>query len=266
MARPAFQIASLGFHEVTDQPWETGFQRPGAAPFTLARDAFARCLDLIAAGPLAPSLVHGVEWNRPGRHLLLTFDDGGKSALHAAEALSRRGWRGHFFIVTSRIGSRTFLGRSEIRLLHDGGHLIGSHSHTHPNIFRELPPARMMQEWRVSSDTLSDLLGVPCQAAAVPGGDISGAVLSSAAEAGFRFLFTVEPELSPRQVSGCWVLGRCLIKAGMSPARVSELARGQGWGSALLVRRLKVAARRALPPLYRRFVRQRTREWEPEAT
>lgn len=265
-AHPSLRIAALGFHEVTDRPRETGFQRPGAAPFTLSPDAFRRCLDLIGAGPLAPSLVGDIDWNQPDRHLLLTFDDGGKSALHAAEELERRGWRGHFFIVTNRIGARTFLSRSEIRLLHDGGHLIGSHSHTHPNIFRELSAARMMQEWRVSSDTLSDLLGAPCRAAAVPGGDISEVVLRSAGDAGLEYLFTVEPKLRPERVAGCRVLGRCLIKAGMPPARMSRLAGGESWQFALLVRRLKVAARHTLPPLYRRFVQHRTREWEPEAT
>jgi peptidoglycan/xylan/chitin deacetylase (PgdA/CDA1 family) len=207
-----------------------------------------------------------VDWERPGRHLHLTFDDGGKSALHAAEELDRRGWRGHFFIVTDRIGCRTFLNRAEIRRLHERGHRIGSHSHTHPNIFRELAPAQMLEEWRVSSGILSDLLGAPCEHAAVPGGDISELVLRTADSAGFRFLFTVEPELQPRLVGRCRVLGRCLIKTGMSPERVAELARGEGWGSALAVRRLKVLARRACPPLYRQLVRQRTREWEARGT
>jgi peptidoglycan/xylan/chitin deacetylase (PgdA/CDA1 family) len=258
------QIASLGFHEVTDQPRETGFQRPGAVPFTLTPRAFASCLDLIAAGPMAPSLVRGLRWDDPGPHLLLTFDDGGRSALHAADELSRRGWRGHFFIVTGRIGTRTFLDRSEIRYLHDCGHVIGSHSHTHPNIFREQPEDRMREEWRTSADILSDLIGVPCETAAVPGGDISPQVLRLADEAGFQVLFTVEPELRPRRVGSCRVLGRCLIKSSMTPERVAELARAQGWERALLLRRLKVLARRAVPLLYRQFVRQRTREWEVE--
>ena len=36
---------------------------------------------------------------------MITFDDGGASALHAGEELARRSWRGHFFIATDLVGS-----------------------------------------------------------------------------------------------------------------------------------------------------------------
>jgi hypothetical protein len=54
------------------------------------------------------------------------------------------------------------------------------------------------------------------------------------------------------------MLGRYSVKVGTSAARVGELARFRGWTSALLRRRLKVLATRALPPLYRLYVRART--------
>ena len=203
-----------------------------------------------------------VDFGRPGRHLLLTFDDGGASARYAADELSRRGWRGHFFIVTSLVGARTFLRKEDLRQLHGEGHLIGGHSHTHPNFFRDLPRSRMLEEWRISAAILADLLGAPCTSAAVPAGDISPTVLASAAEAGVRFLFTVEPELSPRQVNDCWVLGRCLVKARMPPRRLEELVHFRGWTRALALRRAKVIARRALPFVYRRVIERRTRTWE----
>ena len=254
------EVASFAFHEVTERPRETGFQRPGAVPFTLTPQAFERHLDQIGGSPSPPARVTSIDLAAPGRHLLLTFDDGGRSALDSADALSRRGWVGHFFIVTDRIGSRTFLSAENIRYLHSCGHLIGSHSHSHPNIFRELSEARMAAEWRASADSLSGLLGVACEAASVPGGEISQAVLESAATAGFRFLFTVEPEVRPGSVGGCRILGRYLVKAGTPPSRVAQLARFQGWNGAMAVRRLKAVARRSLPPLYRYIVARRTRE------
>lgn len=254
------EVAGFCFHEVTDDPHSTGFQRRGAVPFTLGRAAFARHLDRIAGASRPPVRVTELAASAPGRHLLLTFDDGGRSALHAADELDRRGWPGHFFIVTGRIGSATFLGKDAIRELHGRGHVIGSHSHTHPNIFRELSPEEMRSEWRTSAALLSDLLGAPCEAASVPGGEISAAVLASGAEAGFRFLFTVEPELQPRDVGGCRVFGRYLVKAGTSPSRLERLARFRGWTGALAVRRLKAVARRSVPPLYRYVVAQRARE------
>ena len=251
-------VATFMFHEVTDDPTASGFQRPGAMAYKHTPEAFARCLDGIGAEAMPPALVTEVDLAHPGRHVLLTFDDGGKSALTAAAELERRGWRGQFFIVTSLIGSRGFLDAAEIRALRHAGHLIGSHSHTHPNIFREQSVARMHEEWRTSADVLSQLLGEPCLAGSVPGGDISRTVLDSAAQVGLRHLFTSEPWLTPRPVANCWVLGRFSVKTGTSPAQVRDLARFRGWTGALIRRRLKVLATRTLPPLYRLYIRART--------
>ena len=253
------EIASFGYHEVTDDPTTSGFQRPAARAFKIAPHAFRDHLDRIAGTGATPTLVTALDLAQPGRHVCLTFDDGGRSAVAAGDELCRREWRGHFFVVTSLIGTRTFLGAAEIRYLQSCGHLIGSHSHTHPDIFRDLPRERMLEEWRVSSEVLSALLGEPCLGASVPGGDISTPVLRSADAARFRYLFTCEPHLSPARVGDCWVLGRFLPKVGTSTSRVERLARFQGWFGARMVRRATVLARWTLPPLYRLYVRMRTR-------
>jgi peptidoglycan/xylan/chitin deacetylase (PgdA/CDA1 family) len=254
------QIASIGYHDVTDSPTDSGFQRRGALPFKLSPELFRKHLDQLAAGGAPPVLVTEIDLIRAGRRLLLTFDDGGKSALHIGEELCRRGWRGHFFIATSLIGRRTFLDATEIRQLRSCGHIVGSHSHTHPNIYRELDWERMVVEWRQSCDVLADILGEPCVTGAVPGGEISSQVLRSAAMGGLRYLFTSEPLLRPRIVAGCWVLGRFCAKASTSPQAIAELASFRGWTSQLLARRIKGVARRALPPLYRLYVSRSTRE------
>ena len=259
------KIASLAYHDVTDDPSTSGLQRPGALPYKLGWRAFRAHLDALGAGPCTPTLVCDVPWTRAGRHLLLTFDDGGKSALSTGEELCRRGWRGHFFIVTSRIGTRTFLDASEIRHLRSCGHVVGSHSHTHPDIFRAQTPHRMAEEWRVSCAILGTLLGEQCVTASVPGGDISAAVLRSGANAGLRYLFTSEPRLGPGQADECWVLGRFTPKVGSSPHQVARLARFRGWTRARAVREIKVFARVALAPLYRWHVARQSRESAPSA-
>jgi peptidoglycan/xylan/chitin deacetylase (PgdA/CDA1 family) len=246
---------------VTDDPSQSGLQRDAATPFKLRPDQFSAHLDGIARGLAAPEVVSEIELSRPGRHLLLTFDDGGKSALRIGEELNRRGWRGHFFIATSLIGGRTFLDAGEIRQLRQGGHLVGAHSHTHPNIYRELAWERMVVEWRQSSDILSQILGEPCITGSVPGGEISDQVLRSADRAGLRFLFTSEPWLRPRIVGGCWILGRYCAKANTCPEEIAELANFQGWTGKLLVREIKAVARRSVPPLYRLYVSRGRREW-----
>ena len=256
------EVAGLMYHEVTDDPRTSGFQRPGALPYTFGRTAFAGHLDAIAGGALTPKLVSDIDLagNGKGRHLLLTFDDGGASAMYAAEQLALRGWRAHFFIITSRIGERTFLKPADIRTLRSAGHIVGSHSHTHPDIFRNLSRDLMATEWTVSCAILEALLGEPCITASVPGGDISRTVLESASSSGVRYLFTSEPLLRPERVGDTWVLGRVILKAGVSAAAIKQLVAFRGWQRVKLVRRLGGIARALFPPLYAQYVRLRTRE------
>jgi peptidoglycan/xylan/chitin deacetylase (PgdA/CDA1 family) len=258
---PLAEIATFGYHEVTDDPSCSGFLRAGAVPYKLTRKVFAAHLDAIA-GEATVSLVTEVDLTQPGRYVVLTFDDGGKSAVHAGDELMRRGWQGHFFIVTDRIGSRTFLNADEIRYLHGCGHAIGSHSHTHPNIFREQRLDQMLEQWRVSCDRLAQLLGEPCTTASVPGGHISSLTLASASTAGLRHLFTCDPTVSPFRVGDCWILGRYLPKVTTTPEFVHRLARFQGWGRARFVRRIKDLARESFAGLNRVYVDRRTREWQ----
>jgi peptidoglycan/xylan/chitin deacetylase (PgdA/CDA1 family) len=249
------RLAGFMFHDVGDDPTSSGFQVPGAEPYRHTREAFAHCLDAIASAATAPVLVSETNVAQPGRRILLTFDDGGKSAMAAAELLSRRGWRGHFFIVTSLIGDRTFLDAADIRALRAAGHLVGSHSHTHPHIFRDLGLQDMIGEWRTSCDVLAQLLGEPILAASVPGGDIDARALTAADRAGVRYLFTSEPWLAPRRVGQCWILGRFSVKATTAPKQLRRLARFRGWTAPLVRRRVKVWATLALPWLYRGYVR-----------
>jgi peptidoglycan/xylan/chitin deacetylase (PgdA/CDA1 family) len=262
MESPA-ELASLMYHEVTDDPSSTGFQRPAARHYVFSRRAFAAHLERIGQAALQPGPVEAVDFAQPGRHLLLTFDDCGKSALHAGEELARRGWQGHFFAVTGRIGERTFLDGEGLRTLRAMGHVVGSHSHTHPDIFRDLTRARMLEEWRISTRILEDLLGEPCPTASVPGGDISGAVLESASEAGFAHLFTSEPWTTPRKVGNCWILGRLCLKTGTSPDVVEDLVQFRGWRLARLERGLKGLARYGMAPLYRLYVERSTMPLPP---
>lgn len=256
------EIAGLMYHEVTDDPKTSGFQRAAALPYTLSRSAFGRHLDAIADGALRPELVTDIDLVKPSqpRHLILTFDDGGASALYAAEELGKRGWKAHFFIVTGRIGERTFLKPGDIRTLRAAGHIIGSHSHTHPDIFRNLSRGLMTTEWKVSAAILEALLGEPCVAASVPGGDISRTVLESAGDAGIRYLFTSEPQLRPARIGDTWVLGRVILKAGVSAATIRQLVAFRGWQRVQLLRRLGGIARALFPPLYAQYVKLRTRE------
>jgi peptidoglycan/xylan/chitin deacetylase (PgdA/CDA1 family) len=160
--------------------------------------------------------------------LLLTFDDGGASAYDpVADLLEERGWRGHFFVATDFVDRPGFLTRPQVRELRRRGHLVGSHSSSHPRVMRACGAEQLRREWRQSAALLAELLGEPVRAASVPGGYYSAAVAEAAAEAGIRVLFHSAPRSRGRREGGCLVLGRYAVMAGMTAARCAALARGR---------------------------------------
>src|SRR3989442_13138930 len=110
------ELATFTYHDVTDNPGDSGFQRPAAMPYKLSTAAFQRHLDAIGSAG-SPLLVGSGDLARPGRHLLITFDDGGKSALTAADELRPPGWPGRFCPIRRRIRSPRFVPGPRLRYL-----------------------------------------------------------------------------------------------------------------------------------------------------
>jgi len=196
-----------------------GFPGPVAGRYKLAPDHFEAHLDALPDVSLW-------EPGRDGGGAALTFDDGGASALHAAEALERRGWRGHFFITTGRLGTKGFLDAGGVRELAARGHAVGGHSHTHPTYMGKLSRSEQLDEWRRSRDALADLMGEAPAGASVPGGFFTPSVAETAAEAGYEWLMTSEPESKVRLEWGIPVIGRYTIWATTPASRAAAYARG----------------------------------------
>jgi hypothetical protein len=85
----------------------------------------------------------------------------------------------------------------------------------------------MDREWRESLDRLSGMVGDVVKVASLPGGYYSRQVGESAAAAGIEVLFTSEPTVTAATVGGCLVLGRYVVKRGMSPAWSAGFAAGR---------------------------------------
>lgn len=222
---------TLVYHDLTGDgaPTPSGFTDAWAELYKLSVDRFDSHVEALAAHLSADevTLVERADWSRP--HVFLTFDDGGASSLQAAERITRRGWRGHFFITTDRIGTAGFLDAAGIRELHAMGHAIGSHSCSHPVRMAALTRSDIDREWRDSVARLSDILGAAIRTASVPGGHYADAVAQSAAASGIRFLFHSEPVDRVAQVDGCLVLGRYLIQRNTSARTAAALALGEWW-------------------------------------
>ena len=159
-------------------------------------------------------------------HWALTFDDGGASTIEVGEELARRGWRAHFFLVSNLVDRNGFLTSQEARTLSAMGHVVGSHSCSHPQRMSQLSFTELMREWQQSCDGLGELLGTQVTSASVPGGYYSRQVAVCAAAAGIRSLFTSEPVRTVREVNGCTVLGRYAVHGGVPSTRVASVAAG----------------------------------------
>ena len=157
---------------------------------------------------------------------VITFDDGGVSAMIAADALERHGFTGHFFVTVNYIGTPGFLDERNICELRERGHVIGSHSCSHPLRMGHCSWPQLLEEWMRSRTTLSNILGEDVDAASVPGGDFAPRVAEAAARAGFTQLFTSEPTRTARRTFGLTLRGRFTIQRWTTAETAASLASG----------------------------------------
>jgi hypothetical protein len=220
---------SIGFHDVVPSLSLAHPIAPGhTTVYTLERRHFEDCLSAIRSH-LASSVVSRVDQvvSQEHRQVFLTFDDGAVSTFTCvAPALEKFGWRGHFFVTTDWIGRRGFLDRQQVRELHRRGHLIGTHSCTHPERMSSLSWNELVREWRDSCAVLTDLVGQAITVASVPGGYHSSRVARAAAACGLNVLFTSEPTVRVSCVDGCQVLGRYGVRPSMSASEVAGITAG----------------------------------------
>lgn len=219
------RAVSLLYHDVVDgTDWDSsGFTGPGTAKYKLTCTEFAAHLEAIAAIRLMPTTVPIEMEARAAKALpfLLTFDDGGTSAATTiADLLGVRRWRGHFFVTAGQISKKGFLSREQVTELRKRGHVVGTHSFSHPTRMSHCSREQLLEEWIRSTSMLSEILGEPVVTGSVPGGYYSWRVAEAAAAAGIRVLFTSEPITTSHFVHGCHVMGRFNIFRGM-PSRIS---------------------------------------------
>jgi peptidoglycan/xylan/chitin deacetylase (PgdA/CDA1 family) len=223
---------SLMYHDVIHpgQADASGFPSGDAAIYKVTVADFRRHLEAIKER--AARVSHTDEMHRWGDAMpvLLTFDDGGVSFYDPiAGMLEEFGWRGHFFITTDHIGSSGFLSRGQIRDLGDRGHIIGSHSCSHPMRMAGCTRQQLEAEWSGSVKVLSDILGKAVVTASVPGGWYSHEVGETAGEAGIHVLFNSEPNIRAEVNTGITVLGRFAMHADTSASVCGAFAAGENW-------------------------------------
>lgn len=225
------RAVSLMYHDILDPDALEGSGLSGIRSnrYTVARAEFQAHMAALSKHLTGgPSLVPDVLQARPGNpSVMLTFDDGGLDAYATVmDVLEQYGWKAHFFVVTDWIGSTHRMTSEHIRALRAGGHVIGSHSRSHPTMMSSMSWDAMIGEWRDSVNRLSDILGEEVITASVPGGYYSEQVARAASVVGVRVLFTSEPTGRSHMVGTCRVFGRYVIRAGTANDREARLIQG----------------------------------------
>jgi hypothetical protein len=131
-------VAELVFDDGAREPLEGGYWAGDAGDAaTLHADGWVWTK---GEGEFDVTVVHGtwtatsqVVIRREGR-ILITFDDGWRSARDVAPTLSAAGLRASVAVITETVGWPAFLGLADLQALHDAGWAFVSHSVTHPDL------------------------------------------------------------------------------------------------------------------------------------
>lgn len=162
--------------------------------------------------------------NFPRESVEFTFDDGGVSFLtEAAPILEKHGFRGIFFIATQHIGASGFLSVSQVQELATRGHIIGPHSHSHPERMSALSVDEIIKEWAISQKILEGLLGYKPQYASIPNGYKSKAVLLAMNNNGLKHIYTSDPITKVYNYKDSEVIGRYAITNDYSTKKVMSI-------------------------------------------
>lgn len=186
----------------------------------------------------------------------LTFDDGFESDLINARYMRERGINGIFFVSTAMIGTPGYLNRSQILEMNDLGMLIGSHSHKH-RALNLMPISEAREQMVTSRKMLEDLLGRAVDHLAFPGGGHSRAVVSTAKEAGFRYVFSTIWGVNQIQSYQPLVFRRDTVVRGMPIRQFRNMIMSQNDWARRVTYLMKQAAHGLLPDTAYRALRSR---------
>ena len=198
----------LMYHDIlTRSDKSSGFQNDNAFQYKVEDSAFEEQVKALQ-----------------GKDVTFTFDDGGVSFItKAAPILEKYGRKGVFFISTKFIGTPGFLTSEQVKELADRGHIVGSHSHTHPEIFTQLKKDEIRNEWKKSFDILSGILGMNDMPLSIPNGYASKMIMEEAVKVGYTDIYTSEPTTKIHQFQKHNVIGRYVVHDGMTTQDVLRI-------------------------------------------
>ena len=210
----------LAWHGFADEPV------PGLGTLTETFPRFEEMLRFLEENGFRSVFPEQVRPGRIGRRkeVILTFDDGRKEQVRAAEMLERHGFRGIFFVIPNRTraGDPRFLSPDDVARLVRAGHRVAAHGYDH----RSLPSSgtEVAASLVRSAGMLAAHAGErrPAPDFAFPFGHYT-AEIAEAVAGRYRWLHTVNP--------GYWdgasaLVPRMLVMTGVDPALFRDYVLG----------------------------------------
>lgn len=170
----------------------------------------------------------------------ITFDDAHHSQFSiAAPVLNQLQIAGIFFATTAWIGCYPgVMSGRELRELHEAGHTIGSHTHTHP-MLTACGCRSLRNELEVSKRLLEDIIGDEVNCISIPSGRVNTRVLLACQAAGYRRVYTSRVgEYAAPSNEFPEMIGRFMVRRGTADRTIQDYMAGHP----ATCRRLRIAS------------------------
>lgn len=189
-------ISIVMYHALENELFDSCYVSKGDRIYVLLAEIFKEQMQyLFSEGYKAYLLTELINNNKQilDKKIIITFDDGHKSNFEIAFPILRKlGFKADFFITTSYIGTKDFLNIEQIKILHDFGMGIGSHSENHLYL-TDLKEDMVKNELLESKRTLEEIIQAPVLSFSAPGGRLNKLVIDLAYKCGYKFIYSSEP-------------------------------------------------------------------------
>ena len=215
----------LLYHEVTDFPERAKQVRKIGPTDSLTTRQFEEQMVLLSERPYTrvvagDDIFGGAENN--SKKIVLTFDDGLiGNYLFAFNILKKYGFKAIFFATVNSISRNRYMSWEQLSVLHKDGHLIQSHTMTHP-MLGECDEKRITYEVEASKKIIEDKIGGPVKYLSLPFGSLNERVTKIAKDTGYKAIFTSSCN-SRNSKSGLYQFGRVHVKDTYSLRKFERL-------------------------------------------
>jgi len=183
----------LLYHEVTDFPERTKQIRKMGPADSLLTKQFEEQMALLSVSANTRVVTADDIFNKAeddAKKIVLTFDDGFiGNYLFAFDILERYGFKATFFITVDDVSKDRYMSWEQIAALHKSGHLIQSHTMTHP-MLGECEESEITYELETSKRIIEDKIGSPVKYLSLPYGSLNERVITIAKQIGYKAIFT----------------------------------------------------------------------------